>query len=173
MNAWLNSRKLTLDPLKTVFVFFSRKESLFPDLSIVVNLVRIAPAQTVQILDGLVLDANLKWMVHLKSKCVSTKRAILMANSCPRKSFGFDGNRLRFLYPSTVEPILSYGCSVWLLALKSKAGENTIRSFQRFAARLITRTFKTVLSESLLVLTNLLPLYLQLLKLVGARYLST
>lgn len=98
MNAWLNSRKLTLDALKTVFVLFSRKESFFPDLSIVVNLVRIAPAQTVQILDGLVLDANLKWMVHLKSKCVSTKRAILMANSCPRKSFGFDGNRLRFLF---------------------------------------------------------------------------
>jgi hypothetical protein len=112
-------------------------------------------------------------MVHLKSKCVSTKRAILIANSCPRKSFGFDGNRLRFLYPSTVEPILSYGCSVWLLALKSKAGENTIRSFQRFAARLITRTFKTVFSESLLVLTNLLPLDLKLLKLVGSRYLST
>jgi hypothetical protein len=57
MSAWLNSRKLTLDTLKTVFVLF---RSLFPDLSIVVNLVRIAPAPTVQILDGLVLDANLK-----------------------------------------------------------------------------------------------------------------
>ncbi len=62
---------------------------------------------------------------------------------------------------------------IFCLGLKSKAGENTIRSFRRFAARLITRTFKTVLSESLLVLTNLLPLHLQLLKLVGSRYLST
>ena len=96
-----------------------------------------------------------------------------MANSCLRKSFGYDSKRLRFLYLSTVEPLLSYGCSVWLSALKTKTSIKTFRSFQRFAAQLITRSFKTAPTESLFVLANLLPLDLKLVKLAGVRYLSS
>lgn len=72
-----------------------------------------------------------------------------------------------------MEPLLSYGCSVWLSALKTKTSIKTLRSFQRFAAQLITRSFKTAPTESLFVLANLLPLDLKLMKLAGVRYLSS
>ena len=154
MNAWLNSRKLTLGALKTVFVLFSRKESFFPDLSIVVNLVRIAPAQTVQILDGLVLDANLKWMVHLKSKCVSTKRAILMANSCPRKSFGFDGNRLRFLFSVDSVVVSNLASQHEGLVFDSRDG---LLSIYRYIIYLWIRNIRTLRPLELILKTEMLP----------------
>jgi hypothetical protein len=172
VGAWLNSRKLSLNALKTVFVLFSRKRSAWPDLSIDVDGVKITPSSSVHYL-GFIVDANVKWKEHLKAKCESAKRALLTANSCLRKSFGYDGKRLRFLYLSTVEPILSYGCSVWLSALKTKTSIKTLRSFQRFAAQLITRSFKTAPTVSLFVIANLLPLDLKLMKLAGVRYLSS
>ena len=104
---------------------------------------------------------------------MSAKRALLTVDSCLRKSFGYDSKRLRFLYLSTVQPLLSYGCSVWLSALKTKSSIKTLRSFQRFAAQLITRSFKTAPTESLFVIANLLPLDLKLMKLAGVRYLSS
>ena len=94
-----------------------------------------------------------------------------MVNSCLCQFFDFDCMRLRFLYPSNVEPILTYVCSVGLSKLKTQAGKKPLRSFQRFAARLITRSFKTAPTDSLLVLANLLLLDLHLL-LASLRYLS-
>ena len=105
VGVWLNSRKLSLNALKTVFVLFSRKRSAWPDLSIDVDGVKITSSSSVHYL-GFIVDANVKWREHLKAKCESAKRALLTANSCLRKSFGYDGKRLRFLYLSTVEPIL-------------------------------------------------------------------
>jgi hypothetical protein len=168
---WLRSRKLYLNALKSVLVVFSRKRIALNNLNICINNIMIFPSLSVHFL-GLIVDANLKWKDHLNAKCVSAKRALLMVNSCLRQSFGFDCMRLRSLYLSNVEPILSYGCSVWLSILKTQAGMKTLRSFQRFAARLFTRSFKTAPTDSLLVLANLLPLDLHLLKLVSLRYLS-
>ncbi len=95
-----------------------------------------------------------------------------MANSCLRQSFGFDSKRLRFLYLTTVEPILTYGCSAWISVLNTKAGTKMLRSFQRLATRFITRSVKTAPTEALLVLANLLPLDLQLLKTNRLRYMG-
>lgn len=164
---WLASRKLFLNPLKTVFVLFSCKLSVWPNLQIL-NDVVIRPSQSVTFL-GFIVDANLKWKEHVKTKCLSAKRALFAANSCLRQSFGFDSQRLRFLYLTTVEPILTYGCSVWISVLNTKAGTKMLRSFQRLATRFITRSFKTAPTEALLVLANLLPLDLQLLKTTGLR----
>ncbi len=172
VGVWLNSRKLSLNALKTVFVLFSRKRSAWPDLSIDVNGVKITPSSSVHYL-GFVVDANVKWKEHLKEKCQSAKRALLTVNSCLRRYFGYDSKRLRFLYLSTVEPLLSYRCSVWLSALKTKFRIKTSISFQRFAAQLITRLFKTAPNESLFVIANLLPLDLKLMKLAGVIYLSS
>jgi len=111
--SWLRSRKLYLNALKSVFVVFSRKRIALNNLNIRINNIVIFPSLSVHFL-GLIVDTNLKWKDHLNAKCVSAKRALLMVNSCLRQSYGFDCMRLRSLYLSNVEPILTYGCSVWL-----------------------------------------------------------
>lgn len=100
----------------------------------------------------------------------------MAVSSCLRQSFGFDGKRLRYLYSSAVEPIFTYGCSVWVSFLKTKAGTKKVRSFQRTICRLnrtITCAFKTAPTESLILLSNLLPLDLRILELSTLRLLSS
>jgi hypothetical protein len=160
--SWLGSRKLFLNPIKTVLILFSRKTTNWPDLKISINNVVIRPSQT-----------TWEWKEHLKTKCASAKRALYAVNSCLRQTFGSDSKRLHFLYHTTVEPILTYGCSVWLTVLKTKAGTRVLRSFQRSAARLITRCFKTAPTEALLVLSKLLPLDFKMLSLASMRFLAT
>lgn len=87
----------------------------------------------------------------------------MAVSSCLRQSFGYNRKRLRFLYSSTVEPIFTYGCSVWVSVLRTKAGIKKIRSFQRLICRMITRSFKTATTESLIILSNMLPLDLRIL----------
>lgn len=79
---------------------------------------------------------------------------------------------MRFLYSSTVEPIFVYGCSVWASVLRTKAGVKKIRSFQRIICRVITRSFKTVPTESLILLSNLLSLDLRILEISSFRLFS-
>lgn len=88
----------------------------------------------------------------------------MAVSSCLRQFLGYDSRRLRFLYNSAVEPIFTYGCSVWASVLCTKAGVKKIRSFQRIICRVITRSFKAVPTESLILLSNLLPLDLRILE---------
>ena len=69
----------------------------------------------------------------------------------------------------TCPPLSLYSHMVAL----SKSSIKTLTSFQRFAAQLITRPFKTAPTESLFVIANLLPMDLKLMKLAGVRYLSS
>ncbi|XP_045023743.1 LOW QUALITY PROTEIN: uncharacterized protein LOC123468139 [Daphnia magna] len=102
----------------------------------------------------------------------STHSAVESEACCLRQSFGYDRKRLRFLYSSTVEPIFTYGCSVWASVLRTKAGSKKIRSFQRLICRMITRSFKTAPTESLIILSNMLPLDLRILEIATSRLLS-
>lgn len=96
----------------------------------------------------------------------------MAANCCLRQSCGHDPKRIRFLYLSTVEPILTYACSVWLSFLNSKAGVKKLRSFERSVARLITLSFRSAPTDSLLILSNLVPLDLRILQIATTRFLS-
>lgn len=171
VGAWLASRKLFLNAVKTVLVIFSRKLIPWDNLYVFIDHTRISPSHTASFL-GFVLDSRLKWKNHIEAKSVSATRAMMAVSSCLRQSFGYDRKRLRFLYSSTVEPIFTYGCSVWASVLRTKAGIKKIRSFQQLICRMITRSFKTAPTESLIILSNMLPLDLRILEIATSRLLS-
>jgi hypothetical protein len=122
VETWLNSRKLLLNAIKTVFVLFTRKLSPLTHPFLITYGIKIIPSLEVSFL-GFLLDAKLNWRGHLDTKCVSARRALLAINGCVRQYFGKDPSRLRFLYSSVVEPIVTYGCSVWISIVKKKAGQ--------------------------------------------------
>jgi hypothetical protein len=94
------------------------------------------------------------------------------ANSCIRQTFGSDGHRLRFLYSTVVEPIFSYGASVWISAMRTKAVVKKLRSFLLSLCRMITGTFRSAPYSSLVLLSNLLPIELRLLEIAACRFIS-
>ncbi len=74
LNGW--RRKLFLNPLKTIFILFSRKLSGWPSLQILKNDVVIHPSQSVTFL-GFIVNANLKWKEHVKAKCLFRRNPVL------------------------------------------------------------------------------------------------
>jgi hypothetical protein len=100
---WFAMRKLFLSAIKTVFVLFSCKAVPLNNLSVDINSVKIYPSLTATFL-GLIFDANLKWANNVQSKFASAKRTMMAVSSCLRLTFGFDAQRLRFLYSTMVEP---------------------------------------------------------------------
>ena len=169
---WLKGVKLSLNAIKSVFVIFHRFRAPLPPLSLVIDGVTILTSQSVTFL-GFLLDAQLKWSRHINEKCIAAKKAIFAVNSCLRKSWGFDRERLLFLYRSVVEPILLYGVGVWAGALRSQKIVKSLRSFQRSITLLATRAFKTAPTDSLLLLSGLLPVDLRAIEIASRSYKSS
>ncbi len=65
-----------------------------------------------------------------------------------------------------------YGCSVWASVLKTKAGTKKLRSFQRLISIAVTNSFKTASTESLLILSNLIPIDIRVLEIAVLRLLG-
>ncbi len=137
----------TLNAVKSVFVVFHRFRAPLPPLSLVVDGVTILMSHSVTFL-GFLLDSKLKWSCHINKKCIAAKKAIFAVNNCLRKSWGFDRERLLFLYRSVVEPIIIYVVGVWAGALRSQKTVKRLRSIQRTITLLATRTFKTAPLDS-------------------------
>lgn len=78
----------------------------------------------------------------------------MAVSNCLWQSFGVDYKHLLFLYLSAGEPIFTYGCSLWVSILRTKAGTKKFRSFQRSICRYITWAFKTATTESLILLSR-------------------
>ena len=158
--------KLKLNAIKTVFLLCSRRRVNLPTLHLTINGTNISPSQEASFL-GLVIDSHLRWTSHIKSKCVAAKRALFAVQNCVRQTWGYDPNRIRFLYSSTVEPILTYGCAIWSEALQKKQNLKLLRSVQRTAATFITRSFKSISTESLLIMSNLFLIDLKIFGITG------
>ena len=63
-------------------------------------------------------------------------------------------------------------CAIWSAALQRKQNLKLLRSVQRTAAIFITRSFKSVSTESLLIMPNLFPIDLKIFEITALRYFS-
>ena len=161
--------KLSLNEAKTIFMLIGQKGDLAL-FNIFINGLRISPSLEVQLL-AFTIDYRLSWVPHLKRRLEAAKRAFHSLRASLRATWGFDRRRFRHLYYSmSVKPILLYGCSAWTPTLSTKKGIKLLRSFQRVFAASITKAFQTSSIESLLVLSNSLPLDLRVLEISILRF---
>ena len=119
---------------------------------------------------GFEIDSKLTWRKHIEQRCASTIRVINGLRRYLRLTWGVDTNNLKILYKSVVLPTLLYGCSVWAGNLRLKWCKRKLRSTQRHMTRCIARSFKTVSSTALLVITNNLPADYLVLQHTCSRY---
>jgi hypothetical protein len=157
-----------LNEAKTIFMLIGQKGDLAL-FNIFINGLRIPPSLEVQLL-AFTIDYRLSWVPHLKRRLEAAKRAFHSLRASLRATCGFDRRRFFHLYYTSVEPILLYGCSVWAPTLSTKKGIKLLRSFQRLFAASVTKAFQTSSIESLLVLSNSLPLDLRVLEISILRF---
>lgn len=152
---------LNINPLKSVFMIFTKTRKPLPSLSIEINNYKILPSAS-NVFLGLEFDSKLNWRKHIENKCLATKKLMHSIGRYLRLTWGLDTNTLKTFYSSTIIPTLLYGCSVWVAALKSKRIKNLLISTQRIFLRYMTRSFKSVSTQALQVLSDTLPLDLKI-----------
>jgi len=111
---------------------------------------------------GLYFDSKLLWNTH--AKYVKTKASQLLVNLLPfaKRNFGINSKSLETIYKGAVLPIISYGCSVWIEAIDKQYICKPFTSMQRQIALRITKAYKTVSTDALNVIANLIPIELHL-----------
>jgi hypothetical protein len=121
---------------------------------------------------GFELASKLNWKSHITSKCQATQRLIHALGKCLRLTWGIDTVKLLTLYKAIIFPKILYGVSVWCHSTLKKYVTKNLLSVQRTMLELITRSFKSVPTTSMLILANLLPINLTALELSYTRKLS-
>jgi hypothetical protein len=160
---------MNLNALKTVLMLFHLQCPNASHLSISINDVLILPS-TETVFLGFTLDSRLKWLSHFNAKAVAARKAFFAMLSCLRASWGLDRKRIQFLYLTVIEPILLYGCSLWAPLLNSKAGIKKARSCQRAFLTTAIGAFKTVSTETLLLLNAAIPIELRVAQITATRF---
>jgi ribonuclease HI len=173
ISEWCRSVKLELNASKTVVVLFDhRKRRSGPiPVSVTVNGETIAGVSKTTFL-GMTLDDRLNWSEHVSAKCNAAARIFQTARRYLSLTWGLNRMRLQSIYRAIVEPILLYNCSVWASALKSPKVKKMLRSTQRKMALLITKSFRTASTESLLLLAGLLPIDYRVREIASLRLLE-
>jgi ribonuclease HI len=173
ISEWCKSVKLDLNASKTVVVLFDhRKRRSAPiPVSVTVNGETIAGVSRTTFL-GMILDDRLNWSEHIAAKCNAAARIFQTARRYLSLTWGLNRMRLQSIYRAIVEPILLYNCSVWSGALKSPKIKRMLRSTQRKMALLITKSFRTASTESLLILAGLLPIDYRVREIASLRLLE-
>ena len=152
---------LNINPLKSVLMVFTKTRKPLPSLSITINDYKILPSNS-NVFLGLEFDSKLNWRKHIENKCLTTKKLMHSVGRYLRLTWGLDTNTLKTFYSSTIIPTLLYGCSTWVVALKSKRIRSMLLSTQRIFLRYITRSFKSVSTQALQVLSDTLPIDLKI-----------
>ena len=147
---------LEINPLKSIFMIFSKK-NVIDNSTIKIKDNQIKPVNITRFV-GFELDSKLNWKSHITSKCPATQKLIHALGKCLRLTWGVDTVKLPTIYKAIIIPKILYGVSVWCHSTLKKCVTKNLMAVQRTMLKLITRSFKSVPTTSMLILANLLPI---------------
>ncbi len=158
-----NDIQIDVNAAKTSFIVFTRMKVGLPELNLKINSTLVKPSQHCRYL-GLELDNKLNWKRHVSLKCVAVKALIFSVQRYLRLTWGLNYKTLKLYYSAVLIPTMLYGVSIWAPALRYKWCKKLLRSTQRLMLKSMVRSFKSVSTSALIILSNTLPLDLKALE---------
>ena len=169
---WGTSVKLGFNASKTSFLIFTRNKQAIPNLQVIINNIPINRTNKCTYL-GLIIDDHLTWKEHITAKCLASRRLLFIINKCCRLTWGISRRSLSTLYKTIFIPKIIYGCAVWGGATKFKWCVKALHTAQRPFVLAISRSFKSTSTLAATFLADVLPLELEIKKMVARRLIST
>lgn len=152
---WMDDHGLQLAPAKCEALFLTgRKRVGELNLQLAGHPLRVVKSARYL---GVELDTAMSGNAHIRKVAEKTRRVSQeLAPLLPRVGGASQGRRL--LYASIAESIALYASPVWAdVALRTRKNRAALRSAQRVSAIGVTRAYRTVSTEVLLVLAKRLP----------------
>lgn len=157
--AWCIEHNLTVNPMKTKVVLFTRRRNLEGYSS---------PTFAGQILErtgavkylGVILDCKLTWKLHVENR---VQKAIAVFWACRRtfgKTWGLKPRITYWIYKAMIRSIITYAAIVWWPRTRLEEAKRRLTQVQRLACLGITGAMRTTPTAALESLLDLPPLYL-------------
>lgn len=121
----------------------------------------LKPSKTMKVL-GVTIDHNRTFLNHLKT--VISKTQSTYANICKviRPTWGTSPKIIETIYRAIVEPIITYGSSIWGTVLRFKKAKTWLKTIQRRFAIKATKAFSTASANATIALAGFTPLHLRI-----------
>ena len=150
--------KLTFSAAKTQAVAFTIKSK---SASIVMDEQSVPFLPSIKLL-GVVLDAQLNFIQHVRSVLQKVSRTFKLLCKYVRPTWGVHPENVEILWHHVIVPTITYASGIWGAAAERSSVQQMLRSFQRsFAIRCI-RGFHTVSAVSASAIAGFLPLHLKI-----------
>lgn len=154
INNWLKKQSLELAAQKSEAILITNKYKV-EKFKIEVEGEQIGLKDAVKYL-GVTIDKRLSFSKHIRE---ATEKAAKISNNLNRimpRTFGA-GEGKRRLLAKIAEQIISYGSPVWDENLEIKQNTKHLEKAQRITAIRVSRAYKTVSSEALMVIGRCIP----------------
>jgi hypothetical protein len=153
---WMARNHLQLAPQKTEAMFLTGKKWIRRGVNLVLAGHPVAISKKAKYL-GVILDKGLTGNEHIKYVCAKVQKVSLnLARIIPRAGGVSEAGRR--LLASVGESMALYAAPVWgNRALQGVVNRRCLRSAQRGLAIRVSRAYRTVSTEALLVLAKMLP----------------
>jgi hypothetical protein len=110
----------------------------------------------------IIFDYKLTFRDHINyiaEKC--TKLIFALAKSA-KINWGLGHKALKTIYVGGISPLLLYGAPVWITAMEKEKYKNKITRVQKLINIKMPKTYRTVSSEALCVVTGMVPIHLKI-----------
>jgi ribonuclease HI len=156
LSDWSRDNKLEFNETKTTAVLFTKNQK-FSKPKIIFNGYQIELSTNFKYL-GLYIDNQLNWKFHLNYVKAKAQQLIIQLISFTKKKYGLNDKALEVIYKGAVVPIIAYACPVWIQCIDYQYIKKPLESIQRLIGLRLCRAYKTVSSNALNIIANLMPL---------------
>jgi ribonuclease HI len=112
------------------------------------------------------------WNKHVTQTLSKALRIINALSKMARNTWGIGTDQLKYIYIGAIEPLITYGASVWYDALRKKKIVKKLTQFQRLIALRIIKGYKTISGDAAMVIAGLIPLHLRIQESADIYYLK-
>jgi hypothetical protein len=166
---WSLRNKFEFNALKITKVLFT-KNIIYLKPKLILNSTELIISNSLNYL-GVIIDSKLSWKMHVNNLKTKALQLIMNINSFAERKFGLNRRSLEIIYKGAIITILSYGIPVCIEALQKKYNKLIFERLQRLVAIRLCSAYKTVSTDALNIISNLMPLDLRLKQLATENHI--
>jgi hypothetical protein len=111
---------------------------------------------------GIIIDHKFRFQEHINYAAERYTKLIYNLSKMAKLSSGIKHAAIATIYKGAILPLLTYGASVWIDAIKYEHNREKYIRVQRLINVRMTKAYRTTSSEALCMLTGITPLIIKL-----------
>ena len=159
---WCQGTSLSVNPLKTGLVIFTRRYKVGPIEGPVLGGVRLAPTDSVKYL-GVTLDRKLSWKEHLEERCRSVNTYFWVCRRTFGQTWGLKPKMVIWIYTAILRPRLLYASVVWWPRVQKSSARIKLEHTRALILRGALGAMRTTPVAAMGTLLGIGPLHLEVI----------